>query len=140
MAYRLTITQKPSYIHIVITGRNSKNTAMRYLKDVLHVCRIRKCRKLLIEERLKGPRLKEFPIYEIVKNRSEDARGQFDAIAYVDVNAKGDLMKFAETVAVNRGIPVTVFSTVAEAECWLEDIAKNEKQASLRNSHKEPTD
>jgi hypothetical protein len=46
-------------------------------------------------------------------------RGCFEAIAYVDVNAEGDLMKFAETVAVNRSLPVRVFSTVGEAERWL---------------------
>jgi hypothetical protein len=28
-------------------------------------------------------------------------------------------MKFAETVAVNRGLPVKVFSTVSDAEKWL---------------------
>jgi hypothetical protein len=28
-------------------------------------------------------------------------------------------MKFAETVAVNRGLPVTVFSSVNDAEKWL---------------------
>jgi hypothetical protein len=30
-------------------------------------------------------------------------------------------MLFAETVAVSRALPVTVFSTVAEAEKWLQD-------------------
>ena len=28
-------------------------------------------------------------------------------------------MKFAETVANNRGVPINVFATVAEAEEWL---------------------
>ena len=41
------------------------------------------------------------------------------AMAYVDVNAEGDLMQFAETVAVNRGFPVKMFATVADAEHWL---------------------
>jgi hypothetical protein len=34
-------------------------------------------------------------------------------------NADDGWMKFAETVAVNRGVPVVVFGTVAEAEPWL---------------------
>jgi hypothetical protein len=42
-----------------------------------------------------------------------------DAIAYVDVHAEGNLMQFAETVAVNRGVRVAVFSTVADAAKWL---------------------
>jgi hypothetical protein len=41
------------------------------------------------------------------------------AIAYVDVNAEGNLMRFAQTVAVNRGLPIAVFPTVADAEKWL---------------------
>jgi hypothetical protein len=32
-------------------------------------------------------------------------------------------MHFAETVAVNRGLPMAVFSTVAEAEKWLQNKA-----------------
>jgi hypothetical protein len=35
------------------------------------------------------------------------------------MNAKGDLMHFAETVALNRSAPAAVFSTVGEAEQWL---------------------
>jgi hypothetical protein len=42
-----------------------------------------------------------------------------EAIAYVDVNGASDLMHFAETVAVNRGLPIAVFSTIADAETWL---------------------
>jgi hypothetical protein len=45
------------------------------------------------------------------------------AIAYVDVNAQGSLMKFAEDVAVNRGVRVRVFGTVAEAERWLRQLS-----------------
>jgi len=45
--------------------------------------------------------------------------GKFQAVAYVDVNAEGDLMKFAETVASNRGLPMMVFATVPEAESWI---------------------
>jgi hypothetical protein len=37
------------------------------------------------------------------------------------VNAGGDMMKFAEHVALDRGIPVRLFASVAEAERWLEN-------------------
>ena len=49
--------------------------------------------------------------------------GVLQTLAYVDVNAEGHLMEFAETVAVNRGVPVRVFSSVAEAEHWLRNQA-----------------
>jgi hypothetical protein len=60
-------------------------------------------------------------VFEIASEGSRRALGMFKAIAYVDVNAEGDLMQFAETVAVNRALPVTVFSTVADAEKWFLD-------------------
>jgi hypothetical protein len=42
-------------------------------------------------------------------------------MAYVDVNApSGEMMQFAENVAVNRAFPVRVFPTVLAAERWLE--------------------
>jgi hypothetical protein len=42
-----------------------------------------------------------------------------DEYTYVDLNAEGDVMRFAEDVAVNRGFPVKIFPTVAAAEEWL---------------------
>jgi hypothetical protein len=55
-----------------------------------------------------------------------------EAMAYVDVNAQGDLMQFAENVAVNRQFPIAVFSTVADAEQWLlrKDREATEPQAA----------
>ena len=119
MSYKLTFTQKPAYLHAVVTGENSKDTAVRYLEEVQRECAARNCVRLLIEERLEGPRLGTTSVFEIAAERSETAQGHFKAIAYVDVNAEGNLMQFAETVAVNRGLPLRVFSSVAAAENWL---------------------
>ncbi len=58
-------------------------------------------------------------MYQLESEGSSSARGFFRAMAYVDVNADGELMKFAETIANNRGLPMTVFASVAEAEKWL---------------------
>jgi hypothetical protein len=58
-------------------------------------------------------------VYQIAAEGADRAKGLFEAIAYVDANARGDQMKFAETVAVNRGLPVTVFGSVDEARNWL---------------------
>ena len=74
---------------------------------------------MLIEERLEGRRLETWDVYQIASDNSALARGVFRNIAYVDINAGGELMKFAETVANNRGVPMMLFPTVAEAEAWL---------------------
>jgi hypothetical protein len=67
-------------------------------------------------------------VFQIAAEGSGRAPGIFKAIAYVDVNAEGDLMKFAETVAVNRFLPVKLFSSVSDAEKWLLDEDRGDTQ------------
>lgn len=119
MSYQLEIVEKPTYLHAVVTGRNTLENVAGYLRDLLRECEARQCFNLLIEERLTGRRLETWDVYQIASENSTLARGVLGAIAYVDVNAGGDLMKFAETVANNRGVPMNLFQTVAEAEAWL---------------------
>jgi len=119
MTYKLTIHQKSNYLHAIVTGPNNRENVQGYLQEVRGECIARGCYKVLVEERLEGPRIGAMDVFQIAAQGSSKASGTFQAIAYVDVNADGDLMKFAETVAVNRGIPVAVFATVADAERWL---------------------
>jgi hypothetical protein len=119
MPYELTVTQKPTYLHAIVTGSNTQANVARYLEDIQRECTVRGCSRVLIEERLEGPRLKTMGVFQIASTGSSRARGCFEAIAYVDINAEGDLMQFAETVAVNRGLPVMVFTSVSDAEKWL---------------------
>lgn len=121
MTYELTIRQEPTYLHAVVTGQNSPENVRRYLEQIHRECRARGCFRVLIEERLEGPRLGTLDVFRIAIEGSNRSRGTMAAIAYVDVNAENDLMRFAETVAVNRVLPVTVFATVADAERWLRD-------------------
>jgi hypothetical protein len=119
MSYQLAITQEGTFLHAVVTGRNEAATVADYLAALHRECLARRCFRLLIEERLEGPRLDTFPVYEIVSQGSTRARGVIGAIAYVDLNAQGELMAFAENVAVNRGLSVRVFSSVNAAREWL---------------------
>ena len=119
MSHQLQIIQKPAYLHAIVTGINSREAVTRYLEELLGECTARGCTRLLIEERLVGPRLGTADVFQVAAEGSTRAFGRFEAIAYVDVNAAGDLMKFAETVAVNRSLPVRVFASVPDAESWL---------------------
>ena len=119
MTYKLTIHQKSSYLHAIVTGPNRRENVQQYLQEIRRECILRNCFRVLVEERLEGPRIGAMDVFQIAAESSSKASRTFQAVAYVDVNAEGELMKFAETVAVNRGIPVAVFSTVAEAERWL---------------------
>jgi hypothetical protein len=119
MPYQLQITERPTYLHAIVTGQNTLENVTGYLKELLQECEARQCFNVLIEERLEGRRLETWDVYQIAAENSALARGFFRTIAYVDINAGGELMKFAETVANNRGVPMRVFATVAEAEAWL---------------------
>ena len=119
MAYELKIIEKPTYLHAIVTGQNTIENVMGYLQDLLRECEARQIFNVLVEENLSGRRLETWDVYQVASDSSAHARGIFKSVAYVDVNAGGDLMKFAETVANNRGVPINVFATVAEAEEWL---------------------
>jgi hypothetical protein len=119
MSYELTITPKGTYLHAVATGVNRQENVVRYLEDIRRECAARNVFRVLIEERLDGPRLSMVKVFEIAAEGGSRAQGEFEAIAYVDMNAESDSMKFAETVAVNRSLPVRVFGSVSDAEKWL---------------------
>ncbi len=123
MSYELTVTEKPGYLHVVVTGQNTLENVGLYLKELGRECAARGCTRVLIEENLIGRRLETWDVYQIASQGSMEGSGQFEAVAYVDVNARGELMKFAETVANNRGIPLNVFTTVQDAEAWLQKKA-----------------
>ena len=119
MSYELKVEQKPEYLHFVVTGRNSQETVTRYMEEVMRACAARRCFRVLIEERLEGPRLGTMEVFQLVSSGSKRYQGMLKALAFVDLNAEGGVMRFAEDVAVNRGIPVRVFRTVEGAEKWL---------------------
>jgi hypothetical protein len=119
-SYTLSFAQKPGYVHAVAIGRNSVENMHAYLEEVVRECAAQRGRRVLIEEKLDGPRLGMVDVFDLASAVSERARGSFDAIAYVDVNAENDLnVKFGENVAVNRGLRVRVFRTVEDAAEWL---------------------
>ena len=122
MSYELTVKPTPAYLHVIVTGQNTKENVMRYMEEVMRECNVRQCKIVLIEERLVGPRLNTVEVFSMVSQGAKRFLGHLRALAYVDTNADGPLMQFAETVAINRGIPVQVFSSVAQAEQWLSHL------------------
>jgi hypothetical protein len=128
MSVTLTVHEKPTYLHVIVMGQNSRENVERYLEELLKECRARNCFRVLLEERLEGPRLGTIDVFEIVSNGTEGIPRPLQAVAFVDVNAKGDLMEFAETVAFNRGFLMKVFTTVAAAEKWLRDCEPDTKR------------
>jgi hypothetical protein len=128
VTYELTIEPKPGYLHVIVTGHNKRESVVRYMEEVVRECTLRQCFRVLIEERLEGPRLGTLDVFEIVSSGSTRYLRTLKAMAYVDVNAHNqEMMQFAENVAVNRAFPARVFPTVLAAERWLQ----TEQQRSI---------
>jgi hypothetical protein len=119
MTYEVIFLKKTSFLHAIVTGINSKENILNYMKEIKNECQALNIHRVLIEEKLEGPRLETLDIYQIAKYGSIDNNGVIIQIAYVDINARGDLMKFAETAATNRGLPIRVFNSISEAVKWL---------------------
>lgn len=135
MSYELLIEKKSDYLHVTVSGENSKENVVAYLAEMREACQKLDCFRVLVEERLEGPRLDVMEVFMIASEGSKRVLGEYDAIAYVDVYA-GDLLGFSETVAVNRGLPMAAFTSVADAEQWLRQQKDADAQYTFRRDPK----
>jgi len=118
MDYNIEFEEVHDYLKVTVTGTNSREAVQAYLEAMRQECLEREIFRVLIDEQLQGPRLQVMDVFTIASQGSMSALGEFDAIAYVDRHM-GTLGEFAETVAVNRGMPIAFFASVQEAERWL---------------------
>lgn len=124
MAHQLTITEQPGYLHFRVTGENTPPTVQAYLAEVHTHCVQRGCTAILVEEDLTGPGLPLVEIYQIVERGGMRNRMLLRWLAYVDVHQheRPGNLRFAETVAVNRGLNMRTFASVDEAAAWLGEM------------------
>lgn len=135
MNCEVTCQQHEDYIHAMVTGKNTPEAVVQYMQDIQNECERRDCYRVLIEEKLTGPRLGVIEIFDLVATGSRSAVGVFEALAYVDTNTDTpDMTEFAETVAVNRGIPVAVFASVDDARNWLNGIKTSKSRKPCQGS------
>jgi len=125
MSYSITYLNKPNYLHAVVIGEVTKENVVGYLGEVVNKCIDNNIKRLLIEQKLDGPRLETDDVYQIVSELSTRVEELFEAVAFVDIKADNVLnSKFAETIANSRNIPVKVFFNGKDAEKWLIDTMK----------------
>jgi hypothetical protein len=122
MPYQLSVVRKGGHLHASVRGSNTPETVLKYLAEVRETCLRERCGKVLIEEYLEGPGIDTLQIFEVVTEAGKNVVPGILRVAYVDTNPAHDAgkMKFAETVAVNRGVNVKVFADLREAAAWLE--------------------
>ncbi len=121
MAYDMKVMREDGYLHVVVTGDNTPDDVAAYLDQIRRVCAEHGLAKVLIEENLTGPQLGTVDIYDVINAASGGVAPAIRSVAFVDTNPEHDFapMKFAETVAVNRGVSVRVFRDVPAAREWI---------------------
>ncbi|MFA6469672.1 MAG: hypothetical protein WCW35_12295 [Bacteroidota bacterium] len=121
MSYTIHITYHPQYLHAMVEGDNSAKNVDRYFTDIQHAIGEHRCTNVLIEERLTGPGLDPFDIFEVIRTQARFARSHQLRIAYVDLNKDHHrtTVAFGENLANILGVNIKVFSTSLEAMVWL---------------------
>ena len=100
-------------------GVNASTTVLEYFKEIRAACRARDCYRVIVEERLEGPRLPMTELHQLMTEVAALAGATFEVLAYVDVNAESDSVQRLAVQVVQPGASVGVFTTVLEAERWM---------------------
>jgi len=119
VAYQLTIEERPTHVYARVEGDLTAANALRFLEEAYAAC-VRAGRSLLLlDMQLHGPDLNTTNVYDVISQRVADG-SKLRKIAYVPFQRDDRSMAhFAETVAINRGVNVRLFESVAAAERWL---------------------
>ena len=120
MPYALTVDPKGTYLHAVVRGTNDRETVLAYFAEIREACVKRDCYRVLVEERLEGPRFPPEVLLPLMAEVAGSAGATFEALAYVDVMAVTDTVLRLASQVVQPGARVGVFDTVAQAVAWLE--------------------
>ena len=119
MEYRLTLVPHPGYLHASVTGAHSVENAARFLREVREACTTQGVSAVLLEVNFSGPSLATGSIFSVISKESAEGK-LLRKVAYVDPSDRDPAkIKFAETVALNRGVNVRLFASVEEAGRWL---------------------
>jgi hypothetical protein len=120
MDYSFSVTRHPEYLHVKIEGENNMQTVRAYIEDIRAACEREQCGVVLIEEHLRGPRMRMMEVFTLVTEEAKRVGPILRQVAFVDANPESTPnMAFAEDVAVNRGVFMRVFANAADAEAWL---------------------
>ncbi len=121
MAYQLKIEERPTHVYARADGDLTAENALKFLEEAYAACVRSGCAALLLDMQLHGPKLATTSVYEVISQRAADG-SKLRKIAYVPSASDDPSMPyFAETVAVNRGVNVRLFESVAAAERWLSE-------------------
>jgi hypothetical protein len=121
VSYNLTIDLQPTYLRARGVGERTPQNMLRFFKEVHEACASQGIWSVLLEVNFTGPSMGTTNVFDVVSKGSRDGM-KLERIAYVEAGI-GDVeaARFAETVAINRGVNVRLFRDSEAAKAWLEN-------------------
>jgi hypothetical protein len=118
MSDNVEVLRKEGYLHITFSGAFSLAAAKRSVDVLVETCGKENCNKVLFDCRPMTGDMPIFERYEIAKYGAESLpyRIKVAMLGREDQVSPDD---FFETVAVNRGLILKVFSDMDKAIAWL---------------------
>ena len=120
MTINASFTFENGILFTKATGRDETiEDVLRYGQSVIEQAVLHQAKRILVDETELEYRLGTFDVYTSAKSLAEHAPHVAKS-AMVVTPAQVTDAKFFETVAVNRGLNVRMFTDMAEAKEWLE--------------------
>lgn len=109
------IEERAGYLYVEYDGPTDSAALISLMEEMARVCKAKDCKKILADLRNTSGELNLFQRYELGVVGAVLLRGLQIAIVYkADENNH-----FAESVAVNRGLPAIITNDIEEARRWL---------------------
>jgi hypothetical protein len=120
MPYELNIKNESDYLYVEVTGNRTLDTIIDMAKDILQACDKQGYGKTLIDVRGMTGKLKTIDAYELGTKDLQKFRrtGQLKA-SIIDVDENRERFLFLESVCINVGYYLRIFSDTDEAIRWL---------------------
>ncbi len=121
MSYDLRIEKKDDVLWGTVTGTRSIETVLAVTMDIFAVCAEKKVNKVLIDVRGLEGRLRTMEAHAIPDQHFPKMQNRhvITHAALIDLREFEHSYRFFETVAVNRGFMLRIFSDPDEAVAWL---------------------
>jgi hypothetical protein len=121
MSYRLGFEANESFLIATAIGDRSLQTVIDMYKDLLAVCADKKIKKVLVDVQSMEGHLRFMESFEFITHYFPNIRNRniINKCAVVDRKENEDENRLFETIAVNRGYTLNVFSDFNKAVDWL---------------------
>jgi hypothetical protein len=121
MSYNLTIERKDDALLVKVTGKRSVEAVLAMSKDILKACAETGVKRVLVDVRHLEGQLKMMEAYDVVDQHFPKMRDRsiITHAAIVDSREPKGGRSFFETIAVNRGFALRVFTDADKALEWL---------------------